>query len=127
MVSFNQCLMMCINFLIWNHRGAGNRQFARLIKDLHYNHHFSILVLLETRVSGARADKISEKIGLDGVFRVDPNGFAGGIWIFWDKNMWQLDILVHNDQVVHMKILGDEGHSWFFSACYGRPQRVTRA
>ena len=100
---------MCINFLIWNCRGAGKCQFARLIKDLRYNHRFSILVLLETRVSGTRADKIFEKMGFDGVFRVDPNGFARGIWIFWDKNMWQLDILVHNDQVVHMKILGDGG------------------
>ena len=115
-----------VNILIWNCRGAVKRNFAGFIKDLRKNYGFSILVLLETRISGLKADRISSQLGYDGMFRVDPDGFAGGIWIFWDMNLWKLDILNYDSQVVHMKIGAIGSEAWYFSACYGRPQRVIR-
>ena len=95
-LSISFIFMMKVNMLVWNCRGTGKQHFARSVNDLPHKHHFSILVLLETRVSGVKADKIASKFGFDGAFRVHPNGFAGGIWVFWDKNIWQSDILFYN-------------------------------
>ena len=79
--------------------------------------------MLETRVGGLKADRISSKMGFDAMFRVDPDGFASGIWVFWEKNLWQLDVLSFNSQVVHMRVGANGADPWYFSACYGRPQR----
>ena len=57
---------------------------------------------------------------------MDPNGFAKGIWVFWDDSEWKVDVISYSNQVVHMKMNDGRGSSWFFSACYGRPQRVLR-
>lgn len=91
-----------------------------------HKHEFSILVLLETHVSGGKVDKITNKFGFDGMFCVDPDGFVGGVWVFWDFNVWRVEVLSHSSQVVHMKVDNVNGSSWFFFACYGRLQRVIR-
>ncbi|MBA0694313.1 hypothetical protein Goari_004624 [Gossypium aridum] len=41
-------------------------------------------VCLKLGVSGARADGIIAKIGYPNSFRVEANGFAGGIWLCWN-------------------------------------------
>ena len=81
---------------------------------------------METRINGSHADKVVKKFGWDGVFRVDLDRFAGVIWVFWECNIWQVNIISHCSQVVHMKFNDGKGMSWYFSACYGRPQRVLR-
>lgn len=73
-------MMEVPNILVWNCRGAAKRSFHTLISDLKRKYGFSILILLETKISGEQADKVIRKLPFDGVFRVEANGFAGGIW-----------------------------------------------
>ena len=97
-----------------------------MIKDIRRSYDFSILILLETKVSGANASRVATKFGFQGMFREDPQGFVGGLWAFWDTDTWVMDILYHDTRVIHMQISTHTGSSCFFSACYGRPQRVIR-
>ena len=51
-------MIVPINAMVWNCRGAGKRCFGRFLKDLRRSYGFAILVLLEPRLSGVRADKL---------------------------------------------------------------------
>ena len=51
-------MMVQLNIFVWNYRGAGKRSFVSMMKDLRRKYEFSILILLETRISGERADKV---------------------------------------------------------------------
>ena len=75
-------MMKAVNMMIWNCRGAAKKGFVGLIKDLRKRHAFSLLVLLETRVSGIKAKRIANKFGFTGMFRVDPNGLLEGFRCF---------------------------------------------
>ena len=77
--SFMINMMIEPNILVWNCRGAAKRSLPSFIKDLRSKHGFSILVLLEARVSGEKADNVVKRLNFDGIFRVEANGFAGGI------------------------------------------------
>ena len=76
-----------INLLIWNCCGVEKRNFGAFIRDLRMSYHFTILVLLETKISGFKADKVVRNIGFDGSFRVDTDGYVGAIWVLWDSSI----------------------------------------
>ena len=85
--------MVQLNIFVWSCQGAGKRSFVPMMKDLRRKYEFSILILLETRISGERVDKVIQKLDFDGVCRVEANGFAGGIWTLWDAMVWNVNIL----------------------------------
>ncbi|KAK4269830.1 hypothetical protein QN277_022937 [Acacia crassicarpa] len=63
----------------WNCRGASSRTFPLDIKDIVNKYHINIICLLETRISGDRANKVCRKLGFNHWIRVESNGFIGGI------------------------------------------------
>lgn len=69
--------------MIWNVQGAGSPAFLTMIKELIMVNKPTILVLVETHISGDKAQKICDKIGFSSHVRVDAQGFSGGIWMFW--------------------------------------------
>ena len=42
-----------------------------------------IIVLLEPRISGIKADRVVKNLGFDRSHRIKAEGFAGGIWVLW--------------------------------------------
>lgn len=52
------------------------------MRELKYNYNIHILVIVEPRVSGQRADVIIDKLGFKNSFRVKAVGFSGGIGFF---------------------------------------------
>ncbi|KAE8673109.1 hypothetical protein F3Y22_tig00111812pilonHSYRG00278 [Hibiscus syriacus] len=44
-----------------------------------------IFAMFEPRVSGAKADEFIRKSGFDRSFRIEANGFSGGIWVMWKE------------------------------------------
>ncbi|XP_061357778.1 uncharacterized protein LOC133302072 [Gastrolobium bilobum] len=106
---------------------AGKKGFSSLIKDLVYQNKIQVLALLETRISGKRADSIVRKLGFDDSFRREAEGFSGGIWLLWNKNTTTISILEENHQFVHSKLtwLG-AGKEEYFTFVYGSPQRIER-
>lgn len=107
----------------WNCRGASAKSFPRLLKEIVMKYKIRIMVLLKTRVSGVKADRIMGKIGFSNWLRVEATGFAGGIWVLW--NNWDVcvEYLCSNTQLVHCKVTdlvsGGEACATFV---YGEPR-----
>ena len=74
----------------------GKKCFDCFMKDIQRLYRFSILVLLETRLSGYHAEKVVAKLGFDCMFRVNADGFAKGIWAFWDSAFYKLKVLIRD-------------------------------
>ncbi|KAJ8441388.1 hypothetical protein Cgig2_009096 [Carnegiea gigantea] len=86
---------------------GGSRDFLLTLKELLRNYKPTI-ALLETRISGERADEVCNNIGFDGKFRIEAQGFSRGIWMFWKARI----------------PYGEDG--WLFTAIYGSPQEAAR-
>lgn len=70
-----------MKLLLWNCRGAGNEDFQLVLRDLVSLHDPVLMVLVETKISGVRADIASYRIGFGASTRVEARGVLGGIWV----------------------------------------------
>ena len=70
-----------MNILIWNCKGAMKPSFRSSIYDLTSFHSPGIIVVTETRISNSKANDILRSLPYDGIHTIDPNGYAGGIWL----------------------------------------------
>ncbi|KAL8129303.1 hypothetical protein V2J09_018458 [Rumex salicifolius] len=122
-LDFKQVLMIRqnINIITWNAQGAGRKEFFITLKEIVRIHDPTILVLVETRISGSQADKVCQGIGFDGILRAEAIGFSGGISVLWRKAVIQIEeVHVHRQAVtVEVKRSGEDG--WIFSAIYSSP------
>ncbi|KAG8472266.1 hypothetical protein CXB51_034472 [Gossypium anomalum] len=74
--------------LVWNCQGAGHPKFHRFLKEYLRDFDPDIVILVETRVSGRKADCVVGKIGLPYSYRIEARGFAGGIWVMWQDSIY---------------------------------------
>lgn len=67
-----------------------------------YQKEFSpnLFCFFEPRISGTWVDGILAKMGFSSSFRVEENGFAGGIWLCWNDDT-QVEILKFHPQIIH--------------------------
>lgn len=74
-------------------------------KQLIADNRISILGLLETRVKQAKASKISKNIchSWNWAFNYDTH-INGRIWVGWNPNIWNLDVIFVSSQVIHCKV-----------------------
>lgn len=63
-------------------------------------HHVSVLIILEPRISGEQANKVCRKLGFSDYFRVEAEGFSGGIWLLWNSN--QIEVEAYSSQLIHV-------------------------
>ena len=82
-----------MNILIWNCRGAMKPLFRKIVMDLVAWHSPIIMVIMETRLSGARAMEIIETLPFDGAEVTNTSRYARGIWLLWSSNAVHVDIL----------------------------------
>ena len=93
-----------MNILIWNYRGAMKPLFRKTVMDLVDWHSPILMVIMETRMSGARADEIIETLPFDGYAVADTIGFAGGIWMLWRSDLVHVKVLAATEQEIHALI-----------------------
>jgi len=105
----------------WNVQETGSKGFLVTLKELIQRYSPKILVLVETRISGATADEVCRKIGFDGVCRVEAHGFSGGIWVLWLKDEVHLQIISSSTQYSTMEVSERDSERWILSALYGSP------
>lgn len=73
--------ILSMNIIFWNCRGALNPNFYQSVDNIIHAHSPSILVITETRVGGAKAKAITDRLPFDGAAHADTMGYAGGIWL----------------------------------------------
>ncbi|XP_072056377.1 uncharacterized protein [Arachis hypogaea] len=78
--------------------------------------------LLETHLSGPKANKIAKRFGFSDWFLKECISFSGGIWILWNSNFWNVEVLMSHRQYVHMKLRYGLESPWYFTVVYGSPQ-----
>ena len=92
-------------------RGAGSRDCLNSLKEYLRIHKPAIIAILETHISGKKADKVCNNIGFQGRYRVEARGFQRGIWVLWDTSELSLNILkAHLDLLRHKSAKGACNH-----------------
>ena len=116
-----------MNILIWNCRGAMKPQFRKTVLDLVEWHAPLLMVITETRMSGARAIELIKSLPFDGSVVADTIGFAGGIWMLWRTDLVHVDVLASTEQEIHAIIwVRSQSLTWIISAIYASPRFVER-
>jgi hypothetical protein len=116
-----------MNVLIWNCKDAMKPKFKTTLLDLVSWHHHAIVVVIETRMGGAKADAIIRTLPFDGAYSTETIGFAGGIWLFWLSDMVDVEVLSATEQEIHALIQVNSSPSpWLLSAIYASPRFVDR-
>ena len=73
-------LSLIMNIIVWNSRGILKPNFQNHMRELARNHNLAILVM-ETRLGGARAKEITDRLPFDGAIHTETVGFTGGLWL----------------------------------------------
>lgn len=72
---------MDINIVVWNCQGMGHLRFRNIMKGYRKDLSPNLFCFLEPRVSGARVDSFIARMRFRNSFKVEANGFGGGIWV----------------------------------------------
>lgn len=107
--------------LLWNCRGAGSADFLRHMKDLVRSQKPSIMVVVEPKISGTRAQRVIRQLGFSNFHISDPIGYAGGIWICWEQDILTLEILTSSSQFVHALVTQSGRGTWLLTSVYASP------
>ena len=94
---------MTISIMYWNVQGAASANFRRSFRTIIKNYNTSLVVLMESHISGIKADEFIKKSGFDKSHRVEVVGFSGGIWLFW-RNFIEVEVLLNHRQFIHFRI-----------------------
>ncbi|KAK8704164.1 hypothetical protein V6N13_047796 [Hibiscus sabdariffa] len=63
--------------------GCGDARFLPAAKQFLRDNKPDVVVFVEPRIRGRRADSVISSLGFPNSHRVEANGFAGGIWVAW--------------------------------------------
>ena len=83
------------SILFWNVQGATSKKFRRAFATLQNNYKRGIIVILEPRISGCKANDFIMKNGFARSRRIQANRFSGGIWIIWQESFVIKVVLNH--------------------------------
>ena len=114
------------NILVWNVQGAGNKEFLNILREHIRMHKPSVIGLVETRISGRKAQEVCDKIGFTNCFRVVAQGFQGGIWVLWNSHEIVVEVVFSHDQFVTVEITPPNNRRWFLTVVYASPHAHMR-
>ena len=97
------------------------------VRELIRIHNPAILVIMETRLSGAHAKEIADRLPFDGAIHAETVGFTRGLWLLWNSDLVEVVHLENTEQEIHMevKVLATNLF-WIFFAVYASPRSVER-
>ena len=117
--------IMSVSIMFWNVQGAASGEFRRSFKTIIKNYNPSMVVLMEPRISGVKADDFIKKSGFDYFHRVEAMGFSGGIWLLWRSSI-EVEVLINHRQFIHFKICLNKTFVSWVTAVYASPNPMIR-
>ncbi|KAL4290041.1 hypothetical protein GQ457_14G004340 [Hibiscus cannabinus] len=107
--------------------GVLSIDFQNYFRLLLRTHRPDIFAIMEPRVSGDLADEFIRRSGFEFSYRVEANGFSGGIWILWKPSV-SLDVLAVDSQFIHGACLvHGTRKSFFITFVYASPNAYRRS
>lgn len=100
-------VVCCDAYYLMDHPGDSSSCMRRQIKELCHNKKLDSLVLVEPQRSGAWEDKLINQLWFKHSYRVEAQGFFGGIQ-FFDVMLWNFKFLtiINNMFIVSLAITG---------------------
>ncbi|KAI9104167.1 hypothetical protein K1719_023003 [Acacia pycnantha] len=112
-VNSTSSIMLIMSIFIWNCQGAAASKFQVVLKTFIKDHRPVIaLVEVEPFISSLKAYKTINKIGLRRSYKVEANGFFGGIWLLSSDEV-DVKILVNHHQFIHSRVNIWDGNHYF--------------
>ena len=84
-----------------------------------------MVILMEPRISGVKADDFIKKSGFACSHRVEADGFSGGIWLLW-RNFIEVEVSINHRQFIHFKIYTNKVFMSWVTAVYASPNPMLR-
>ena len=119
-------LFMVISVMFWNVQGAASQSFRRAFKSIRQSYNPDMVVVMEPRISGRKADNFIKASGFDRSHRVEAVGFSGGIWLLW-RDQFDVEIVLNHKQFVHLKISSKNVLTSWVTAVYASLVPVIRS
>ena len=113
-------ISMECDIFVWNCQGANDNNFRRTMRCFIKQYKPNVLVILETRISGIKADRVIKNMGFGRSHQIEAEGFSGGIWIMWTEEVAVL-IRQNNLQFVHIEVSSPNRNQFMFTVVYGSP------
>ncbi|CAL1370525.1 unnamed protein product [Linum trigynum] len=85
-------------------------------------HKPDFLIILESQISGDKANTVCSKLGYDEIIRVDADGRSGGIWLAWKSADFRVTPLNASKQHITVKVEKVGQEEWILSSIYGSPK-----
>ena len=108
---------MHFSIMFWNVQGASSPNFRRAFKTVTHSYLPSMVVLMEPRCSGKKANEFILASGFGWSHRIEARGYAGGIWILWKDN-FNVVILKNHRQYVHLRVDDGAGSFSYITTVY---------
>ncbi|KAK8663563.1 hypothetical protein V6N13_083375 [Hibiscus sabdariffa] len=90
------------------------------------NHTPDLVVFVEPRISGCKADSVIAALGFPYSHRVEAIGFSGGIWLAWYDSV-SVEVIVNHFQFIHCRVTAKlSGQSVYATAIYASPSPACR-
>ncbi|GMJ07488.1 hypothetical protein HRI_004418000 [Hibiscus trionum] len=117
---------MNFKILSWNVQGCGDWRFLPAARQVLRDYKQDLVVFVEPRISGRRADSVIASLGFPNSHRVEAAGFSGGIWLAWYDTI-SVEVLFNHLQFVHFCISGKaDGHSVLATTVYASSSSTGR-
>ncbi|KAI5672660.1 hypothetical protein M9H77_13024 [Catharanthus roseus] len=107
-----------IEYLFWNSRCVASNDFFSVLFDLLCMHKPSILILVDKKVHSSATHIIVHKSHFNKFIVIEAHGFSGGIWVFWNDALLNLEVLSIHDKIITTAIKVGTSVSWVLSAVY---------
>ncbi|KAL8151867.1 hypothetical protein V2J09_021675 [Rumex salicifolius] len=106
--------------------GTWSKGFRRACRYLLSKYKSDVLILLEPQVSGTKAQEVCDSLGFSDNVRIEATGAAGGIWVLWNASSTDLQVVLENQNFIHVKVkcARTEVH---FIFVYGPPTPARRS
>ncbi|KAJ8422458.1 hypothetical protein Cgig2_022201 [Carnegiea gigantea] len=121
-VKQEETISHAIKIMVWYVQGVGSSKILNVLKEHIRLQSLIIMALVETHISGARGKDVCAKLRLDGCFRVEAQGFQGGIWVLWKPNHLDINIFHSHEQYVTMEVKWRRHVEWLFIIVYANPR-----